>query len=116
MRILIVDDEPLVGKSLLRALQGYEVDVAESGAEGLALHRKHPYALAYLDCHLPDTTGHMLAKELMVIAKLRCVLIGGGDLHRYRLAGVECLEKPFTREDLRASVAKHLPGAGGTEG
>jgi len=111
MRILIVDDEELVRRSLGRALVGHDVDTAESGAEALALHAALPYEVAFLDFYLPDTHGPELGRALMRLSPLRIVLIGGGDLEPYRLAGVDVLCKPFSGDDLRACLAREPAGA-----
>jgi DNA-binding response OmpR family regulator len=105
VRILIVDDEELIGRVMRRALAEHEVDVAESAAEGLALHAALPYALAFVDVGLPDTPGPDLARALECSSPLRVVLIGGGDLSLYRATGAEVLEKPFDFTQLRAVVA-----------
>jgi DNA-binding response OmpR family regulator len=105
VRILVVEDEPLVGRSMVRALTEHEVDVAESAAEGLALHVARPYPLAFVDVGLPDTPGSDLARALECSSPLRVVLIGGGDLSLFRATGAEVLEKPFDFAQLRAVVA-----------
>lgn len=117
MRILIVEDEPLIGRMMRRALSDHEVDVAESAAEGLALHVAEPYALAFVDVGLPDSLGSDLGRALECATPLRVVLIGGGDLSLFRAFGTEVLQKPFTFDQIRAYVAsddssRDLPDGG----
>jgi DNA-binding response OmpR family regulator len=111
VRILIVDDEELIRRTLRRALPEHDVDLAESGAEALALHRAAPYDLGLLDFYLPDTNGPRLARGLLALAPLRIVLMGGGDLEPYRLVGAEILCKPFSHDELRACLARDDPAA-----
>jgi DNA-binding response OmpR family regulator len=58
-RILIVDDEPQIGKifSLKLKLSGYEVVATTSGAEAIELVRQQPFDLMLLDVLMPDVTG-----------------------------------------------------------
>ncbi len=106
MRILIVDDEQMIGRVLRRGLPEHELDVAETAAEGLALHVVKPYPLALVDLQLPDGSGSDLVPMLQRAAPLRVVLMGGGDLEPHRRAGAEVLEKPFSVEQLRACILR----------
>lgn len=110
MRILIVDDEELVARAMVRAIRlglpAHYVDAAESGGEAMAMHTACAYAVAIIDVHLPDTNGPTLVRALRRVAPLRVVLMGGGDLEPFRGAGIATLEKPFTNEALLAAVAR----------
>ena len=57
--MLIVDDESAIRESLqtLLELEGYSVDTASDGAEGLARLADHPYDLVLLDFALPERNG-----------------------------------------------------------
>ena len=57
--ILIIDDEAAIRESLqtLLELEGYEVEIAETGEEGLAHLSERTYDLALLDYALPDRNG-----------------------------------------------------------
>ncbi len=109
MRILVVDDESMVGRTMRRCLSEHEVDLAETAAEGLALHVRKPYPLAFVDIRLPDQPGPELAEALRHVAPLRVVLMGGGYLEPLRQAGAEVLEKPFLLDQLRACIARQPP-------
>lgn len=58
-RVLIVDDETNMQIVLRSAFedQGYDVDCASTGGEGIELLRKSHFDLALLDLRLPDMTG-----------------------------------------------------------
>jgi ActR/RegA family two-component response regulator len=57
--ILIVEDEPLLGRQLARSLEaaGHDVRLAPTAAEALAAVREDPPDLALLDLRLPDRSG-----------------------------------------------------------
>lgn len=67
MRILIVEDEPKVTRTLVKGLEAdhFAVDVAENGEEGLQLSTEIDYDLVILDWNLPKLDG------LTVLRKLR---------------------------------------------
>ena len=65
-RILIVDDDPEVGKMLSRSLSrhGYEVDAFQSAEEALAGAEAQPYDAALVDLVMPGRDGADLAETL----------------------------------------------------
>ena len=66
-RVLVIDDEPLVGDALQAILAdcGYEVAVARTGREGLDKVGLRPFDFTITDIRLPDMTG------LDVLARIR---------------------------------------------
>lgn len=66
MKVLIVDDETLVRRSLQRALKskGYEVFEATNGVEGLHMWRTEHPDLVFLDVLMPGLTGPEVLKEM----------------------------------------------------
>ena len=66
MKFLVVDDEPLVRRSLARALKsrGHEVFEAEDGLQGLAMWREHQPELVFLDVLMPKLTGPQVLAEV----------------------------------------------------
>lgn len=65
-KILVVDDDPVVGKSIDRVLapKGYAVITAASGAEALARLAREDYDAVYTDIRMPGMDGLQLAKRL----------------------------------------------------
>lgn len=57
--ILIIDDEPILRKTLARVLQqaGFEVTAAENGEQGLAFLQTSNFDLAYMDLRMPGLNG-----------------------------------------------------------
>ena len=66
MKILIVDDDPNIRRLYKEELEeeGYEVDVAVSGMEGLQLFEKENYDLVTLDILMPDMDGIKVLRQM----------------------------------------------------
>jgi len=64
--ILIIDDEPVLRRSLARILQqaGLDVTTAASGHEGLAFLKHQTFDLVYLDIRMPDMNGLEVLKAI----------------------------------------------------
>lgn len=66
MDILVVEDEKVLGKALLRGLQeaGHQCEWTQSGAEGLRLARQRTFDAVVLDLMLPDGNGLSVLEQL----------------------------------------------------
>lgn len=66
MRVLIVDDERRLARSLRLGLQaeGFAVDVAHDGTDGLWLARENDYSVIVLDLMLPGINGYTVCQTL----------------------------------------------------
>lgn len=66
MRILIVEDDPLIAKMIVRGLaaQHYVVDHASDGDSGLEMASVNDYDVVVLDVLLPKRTGIEVCREL----------------------------------------------------
>ena len=66
MRILVVEDEPTVAAALERGLaaEGYDVDLASNGDDGLWMGLEHVYAVIVIDLMLPGRNGYQVCREL----------------------------------------------------
>jgi DNA-binding response OmpR family regulator len=66
MKILIVDDDPHIRRLYKEELEeeGYDVDVADSGTEGLQLFEKENYDLVTLDILMPDMDGIKVLRQM----------------------------------------------------
>jgi CheY-like chemotaxis protein len=117
-RVLVVDDEPYVGKTLRRILgQHHDVDVVSSGEAALARLAAGPAPDVILcDLMMPGMTGMALHAELVArapTAAARMVFVTGGAVHEAARRFVEAvanpvLEKPVAPELLRRVVAESV--------
>ncbi|HEU4347303.1 MAG TPA: response regulator transcription factor [Actinoplanes sp.] len=66
MRILVVEDEPRMADGLRAGLvaDGFAVDVALTGTDGLWLAREQPYDAIVLDVMLPGVNGYLICRSL----------------------------------------------------
>lgn len=110
-RILVVDDNALQREVVADVLasEGYEVQVAGSGAEALAAARTAPPDVVVLDLMLPDTDGATVLAALRTEPALRpfrvVVTTGVRSPSVRRLPGVDAaLFKPFGLGELLSAV------------
>jgi len=114
MRILLVEDDPMIGKTLQTALQQdqYTVDWVKDGAAGkLALDTAEgAYSLVLLDLGLPRKSGLELLKEIRRAGnKVRVLVVTARDAVADRVAGLDAgaddyLVKPFSLDELGARM------------
>ncbi len=66
MRILVVEDERTVASALRRGLQaeGFDVDLADNGDDGLWMASEGSYDLVVLDIMLPKRNGYQVCRDL----------------------------------------------------
>jgi PAS domain S-box-containing protein len=116
-RLLLVDDEPLVGKTVARALPEHDVDYVPDAREALErLHRGARYDALICDLMMPEMTGMELAQRLAderhELARRMVFLTGGAFTDRARafvaLTRAPVVEKPFEQALLKECVAAVL--------
>jgi len=102
--ILVIDDEVEVGNFLeyyFRVERGYQVAVANSGREAIALLKKKKFDLAMVDLKLPDTDGITLLKMIMEVNPVCKVIIMTGystvktAVEAMKLGAFDYVDKPF---------------------
>jgi DNA-binding response OmpR family regulator len=114
MRILLVEDDPMIGKTLAQALtqDGYAVDrVSDGVAAKTALDvAQDAYALVVLDLGLPRKSGLDLLRELRRAGnRVRVLIVTARDAVADRVAGLDAgaddyLTKPFSLDELGARM------------
>jgi two-component system response regulator AtoC len=115
-KILIVDDEKLVRWSLQEDFrkEGYEVEVAENGAEALTRIEQEEYDLVLLDIRLPDINGiEVLHKIRKMDSHLTVVMMTAyGDVETavdtMRAGAFDFITKPFDLNEIRMRVERSL--------
>ncbi len=106
--ILVVEDEPLVRRTVVLALEraGHRVLTAGDGEEGLALLRQegHGVQLVLTDVVMPRLGGVELARALRATQSLPVLFMSGFHERQAELAGEHVLDKPFTAAQLLSAV------------
>ena len=115
-QVLIVDDEPNLRKILSAQLtrDGYDVMIAEDGAQGLAMLRENHIDMVITDLKMPKVDGMTLLKEaLREDPELPVVMItahGTVDtaVEALKSGAFDYFTKPFDKDEVRQIVAKAL--------
>ena len=115
-RILVVDDE-LSMRDMLRIVlrrDGYDVLVADSGRRALSMLQQEPVDLLLSDIRMPDISGVDVlrgAKEInrdIVAFMMTAFASTDTAVEAMRLGAVDYLTKPFSMDELRLKVRRHL--------
>jgi DNA-binding response OmpR family regulator len=112
MKILVIEDEPKVGRALQEGLhaEGYEVSLAQSGEEGFFLASSRPFDLLLLDVMLPGRDGLEVLRALRQQAvSAQVLLLTAKDTVEDRVTGLDAgaddyLIKPFAFPELCARI------------
>ncbi|GKT24344.1 response regulator transcription factor [Acidovorax sp. SUPP3334] len=112
MNILVVEDDPRVADFLLRGLkaEGYSVELARNGPDGLALARSGDPGLLLLDLMLPGLSGLELCQTLrsegrhVPVLMLSALSNTEDKVNGLRLGADDYLTKPFAFEELLARI------------
>jgi two-component system response regulator QseB len=110
MRVLVVEDDPMIGRAVADGLQGdgYAVDWVRDGEAAELALRHSPYDLAVLDLGLPRKDGFEVLKSLRrARIEVPMLIITARDAVADRIAGLDhgaddYLVKPFDLDELLA--------------
>lgn len=125
-RILVVDDERIVCRAVQKVLEieGYEVGLAITGEEALALAKKEEFHMALVDLVLPGIDGVETCRQLKERnSEIKIVLMSGyiSKLREKKKAFnslkdcIEIMEKPFGGEELTKIAYDFFKGDTDTE-
>ena len=120
MRLLVVEDEFDLLRALEKAFQeeGYAVDTASDGEDGLVKATSWDYDAIVLDLMLPKLDGGELLKRLRRIKKTPVLVLTARDALPDRVKGLDTgaddyLVKPFERLELLARLRALVRRAAG---
>jgi diguanylate cyclase (GGDEF)-like protein len=115
-RILIVDDDPNLRKTLsdILRIKGYYPVAVKDGAEAVAAAQQHGFGLALIDLMLPDMPGLEVMARIKTLSRLTeaIILTGHASMHTAIEAtnkgAFSYLMKPYQMDDLLLNVRHAL--------
>jgi len=116
-KVLVVDDQPLPMELLVQTLcDDYQLYMATSGEQALALCRSDPPDLVLLDVLMPGMDGFSVCKALKAnpaTAAIPVIFVTaradpGQETHGLSLGAVDFIAKPINPAVVRARVHTHL--------
>ncbi len=122
-KILVVDDEINVCKSIRQAIakEEYDVDMALSGEEALQMDKERLYDLVVTDLMMPGISGVDLLTTLKINRPEVIVILVTGyptiktAVQSIKLGAFDYIPKPFTPDELRSLVSRAFKKAAGKE-
>ena len=119
LRVLVIDDEPLIGRALKRTLSDHDVVYEERSERAVArLRAGEDFDVVLCDLRMPGPDGLAVLETIAAVAPhlaRRMVLMTGGAsndaLTKTAARGVRVLEKPFEPEALAAALREAARGS-----
>jgi DNA-binding NtrC family response regulator len=114
LSVLLVDDEPIVGKRLRPALEknGYQVETCEEGTQALERIAQHTFDIVVTDIRMEPVDGiKVLEAALKKNPRTKVIIITGYatvEIAREALSkgAFDVIAKPFRPNDLREVIRK----------
>jgi two-component system KDP operon response regulator KdpE len=110
-RLLVVDDEPSMVRTLRTNLRGhgFQVDTAETGAEAIASYERRQPDLVVLDLNLPDGDGFDVVRRIREHSGTPIIVLSarGGETDKVNaldLGADDYMTKPFGIDELLARI------------
>src|SRR5258705_3718564 len=120
MRVLIVEEEPRLLRNLAKALreEGYAVDIAAAGDDGLYKAETYNYDAIVLDVMLPRLDGWEVLERLRKQKQTPVLMLTARDAGKDRVRGLDTgaddyLVKPFDLPELLARLRALIGRAAG---
>ncbi|UCH07274.1 MAG: response regulator [Deltaproteobacteria bacterium] len=115
-KVLVIDDEDIVLKSVSKILseEDYQVDVSSSGRQGIDWAIDRSYDVVLTDIRMPDIGGMRVLRDIKrAKPSLAVIMITGyasvqSAVQAMQLGAADYLEKPFTPDQLLKAVASAL--------
>lgn len=114
-RILVVDDQPRIRRFMRTTLvaDGYEVEEAKSGEEGVARIREFRPDLVILDINMPGMGGLAACREIRTDKNVAIIMLTVRDSEQDKVAALDAgaddfVTKPFSTPELLARIRAAL--------
>jgi DNA-binding NtrC family response regulator len=111
--VLVVDDEEIMRDVLetLLAAEGYRVDLAKTGEEGLEAYGRRSYDVVLLDVSMPGMGGLRALEEFLkmdpdaVVIMITAYATYDTAISAWEKGAIGCVRKPFQNEQITTTVA-----------
>jgi two-component system KDP operon response regulator KdpE len=110
-RILLVDDEASIQRSVAPLLRsrGYEVDIAGTGAQALEIYGQRKPVLIVLDLGLPDIEGTEVCRRIRATSQVPIIVLSARGTETDKVSALDLgaddyVTKPFGPEELLARI------------
>lgn len=111
MKILVVDDEPLI-RSVIKeylSLEGYTVLEASDGCQAVQMVSENDFALIIMDIMMPKMDGYLACKEIKAKKEIPFIMLSARGEEYDKLIGFDLgiddyVTKPFSPKELTARV------------
>ncbi|HEX8652605.1 MAG TPA: sigma-54 dependent transcriptional regulator [Pyrinomonadaceae bacterium] len=111
--VLVVDDEEIMRDVLetLLSAEGYRVDLAKTGEEGLESYGRRSYDVVLLDVSMPGMGGLRALEEILkmdadaVVAMITAYATYDTAIAAWEKGAIGCVRKPFQNEQITSTVA-----------
>ncbi len=122
LRVLVVDDEPVIARLIQKALVGHQVTIAHDGRQAVALMGEHAYDVILCDLIMPEMTGmdvYRAALQRATPMHERIVFMTGGAFTQrardflQRVPNMR-IEKPFDLGHLERTIHEAADAAEST--
>lgn len=118
-KVLVVDDDPVVGSSIDRVLsgKGYAVITASNGEEALERLAREDYDVVYTDIRMPGMDGLEVARRIKATRPwLPVVIVTGYGTEQNEMQAIEMgtagfLRKPLSPEVIEGSLDRAIASA-----
>src|SRR5919199_1799731 len=111
--VLVVDDEEIMRDVLetLLSAEGYRVDLAKTGEEGLEAYGRRAYDVVLLDVSMPGMGGLRALEEILkadaeaVVVMITAYATFDTAIGAWERGAAGCIRKPFQNEQILSTVA-----------
>ena len=111
MRLLVIEDDPALQRTLAAALreEGYAVDVASDGADGLFKAQQNTYDAILLDVMLPKLDGIQVCQRIRESSNVPIIMLTAKGEDMDKILGLEYgaddyMTKPFNILEVKARI------------
>ena len=110
-RVLLVEDHQILNRYLCAMIRerGHDVDCVKTRKHAIGALKDHGYDIIVCDLVLPDGNGHEVLQTAADLGIKAIAITGHPDeFEKLQDAGVACLYKPFSQDQLFAAIDSAL--------